>query len=116
MALYKETYRLSNNFPGFTVLKEKLDFSTGLKNEIEILSEQSIVIFNEKFKTTIEVTLESEESDIMISLFFAPRKKNYIEWSLINVLNEYLVTPNRQIPNHVKKKWQELNFIEKHFK
>jgi len=113
MAIYKETYHLSDNFPGFIVLKDKLDFSTGLKNKLEILNEQSVVLFNEKFNTTIEVSIESGN---LISLFFAPRrKKNYIEWSLINALNEYLKRPNDEIPDHTKKKWQELSFFEKHF-
>jgi hypothetical protein len=114
MGLYKETYRLSSSFPGFNVLKEKLDLSTGLDNELEILSDQSVVFYNEKMKTTIEVSIES---DNLISLFFAiRRKKNYIEWSFIYVLNEYLLTPNEEIPTHVKKRWQNLTFIEKHIR
>ena len=113
MAIYRETYRLSNNFPGFTFLKDKLDLSTGLKNELEILSERSVVFSNVKLKTTVEVSIESGN---LISLFFAPRKnKNYIEWSLIYALNDHLETPNNEIPNYAKKKWQDLSFIEKHF-
>ncbi len=114
MGIYKETYRLSNRFPGFVALKDKLDLSTGLNNELEILGDKSVVFFNEKLKTTVEASIESDSS---ISLFFAPRrKKNYMEWSLINALNEYLATPIKGIPVHVKKRWQDLSFIEKYFR
>lgn len=114
MGIYKESYRLSKKFPGFPALKEKLDIATGLDNELEILGEKSVVFFNEKLKTTIEVSIES---DVLISLYFPiRRKKNYIEWSLLNALNEYLTTPIKDLPVHVKKRWQDLNIIEKYFK
>ena len=113
MAIYKETYRLSNDFPGFIALKNKFDLYTGLNNEMEILTDKSVVFFNEKLKTTIEASIESGN---FISLFFSPRrKKNYIEWSLIYALNEHLSTPNEHIPDYAKKKWKDLSFIEKHF-
>lgn len=113
MALYKETYKLSNNFPGFTKIKKKLDLSTGLNTELEILDDNSVIFSNEKLKTSVEILLEP---DLAISLFFAPRKKKYLEWSLLNVLNEYLLNPNKEIPSHINKKWNELTFLEKHFK
>lgn len=114
MGIYKESYSLSKRFPGFAALKEKLDLATGLDNEMEILGEKSVVFFNEKLKTTIEASIES---NTLISLFFAHRrKKNYIEWSLINALNEYLATPIKDIPTYVKKRWEDLSFIEKYFR
>lgn len=117
MALYRETYHLSNNFPGFSEFKKRLDSATGLKNEIEELSENSVVFSNSQFKTDVEVSVESKENGKTISLFFVPRrKKNYFEWALIHVLNEYLEHRNDSIPVYAKKRWKNLTFFEKHFK
>lgn len=113
MAIYKETYKLTKKFPGFATLKEKLDFSSGLISELEILDDNSAVLFNEKLNTHIEIIVEPDQT---ISLFFSPRKKNYIEWSLIHVLNEFLLNPNKDIPKHINKKWDELSFFERRFK
>lgn len=117
MALYKETYRLSTILPGFSEIKEKLNLATGLKNEIEQLAENSVVFSNDIFKADIEVMIEPEDEYQNISLYFVPRrKKNYFEWALINVLNDYLHVKNKEIPLHAKKKWSDLSFFERHFK
>lgn len=117
MVLYREIYRLSKNFPGFSEFKKRLDSATGLKNEIEKLSENSVVFSNNQFKTDVEVSVESRENGKIISLFFVPkRKKNYFEWALMHVLNKYLERSNKNIPAYAEKKWKDLSFFEKYLK
>ncbi len=111
MALYQETYRLSKGLPSFEKINALLKESTGLNSELEKLDECSFTFSNEMLKTDVEVTVTSGQE---LLLYFSPRKKkNYYEYSLLNIFEKFIESPKVKIPQHIKKKRKNLTFVER---
>lgn len=112
MGLYREVYKVRDEFPAFEKVKGILDESTGLSCEVKVLHEASAVFLCKKLKSEAQVIIENPGE---IHIFFTPRKrKNYFESAFLFSIENY-IEGSVVAEEKGRKKWEELGLFEKLF-